>query len=97
MCNVRINVLDLSKQKQPNMSVRKRIARTSTNHIFVDYNGQSYMLETGSFQTKAIVYETKKKLLSGKLTMPDIGEKRGLGTILIICSRGKDGLQFSWI
>jgi hypothetical protein len=79
------------------MAVRRPTSRTSTNHIFVEYNGQRFMLESGAFQTKSIIYRVKKKLLSGKLSIPNLGEKRGVRTILITCSTGKNGLVFSWL
>ena len=72
------------------MGVRNSRPRTSTNHIFVKYNGQQFMLITGSFQTKNILYSTKKKLLSGKLLIPDV-ETGPLNTILITCSKKSDG------
>ena len=77
------------------MAVRNSTCRDSKNYIFANYNGQRYMLITGSFQTKPIIYSTRKKLLSGKLSIPqDVNGK----TILITCSKQEDGgLKFELI
>ena len=79
------------------MAIRRPTSRTSTNHIFVSHNEQKFMLELGYFQTKSILYRVKKKILSGKLIVPNLGEKKGMGYILITCSTGENGLKFSWI
>ena len=56
------------------------------------------MLQVGAFQTKAIVYSTKKKLLSGMIQIPQIENPKSLETILITCSKAADGgLKFQWI
>ena len=56
------------------------------------------MLQTGSFQTKAIVYSTKKKLLAGKIEIPLIENPKNLDTILITCSNSNEGgLKFEMI
>ena len=80
------------------MAVRNSRPRTQTNHIFVKHNNQLFMLETGSFQTKAIIYSTKKKLLAGKIEIPILENPKNLGTILITCSKlNEGGLKFDII
>ncbi len=80
------------------MAVRNSRPRTSTNHVSVTYNNQRYMLWCGSFQTMAIVYATKKKLLAGKIEIPFIENPKNLSTILITCSKKNEGgLKFDMI
>ena len=80
------------------MSVRNSIPRTQTNFIFVKHNNQRFMLQTGDFQVKSIVYSTKKKLLAGKIEIPLIENPKNLDTILITCSKKNEGgLKFDMI
>ena len=78
------------------MGVRNSRPRTETNYIFAEYNGKHFMLFVGVFQTKAIIYETRKKLLNGKIEIPVLENPKNLTTILITCSR-EDGLKFDMI
>ena len=78
------------------MAVRNSRPRTSTNYIFAEYNSKRFMLTTGAFQTKEIIYETRKKLLKGKIQVPNLENPKNLTTILITCSR-EDGLKFEMI
>jgi hypothetical protein len=56
------------------------------------------MLDTGAFQTKSIVYSTKKDLLNGKIEIPKIENPKNLSTILITCcKKDEGGLKFAWI
>lgn len=71
------------------------MARTSTNHIFAKYNNQRFMLCTGSFQTKEILYRTRKKLLSGKIEIPIFDNPKNKA-ILITCSKDEP-LKFELI
>jgi hypothetical protein len=80
------------------MATRNSRPRTQTDYIFANYNNQRFMLQVGAFQTKAIVYSTKKKLLSGMIQIPQIENPKSLETILITCSKAADGgLKFQWI
>ncbi len=80
------------------MAVRNQQTRTSTNYIFVKYNNQDFMLKIGAFQTMAVVYSTKRKLLSGKIEVPFIDNPKNLKTILITCSKENEGgLKFDII
>jgi hypothetical protein len=80
------------------MAVRNSRPRTQTNYIFVKHNNQRFMLQTGAFQVKAIVYSTKKKLLAGKIEIPVIENPKNLDTILITCSKSNEGgLKFDMI
>ena len=74
------------------MAVRNSRPRIQTDHIFAEYNHQRFMLCLGSFQTKEILYSTRKKLLTGKIEIPTINNPQGK-TILITCSK-EDGLKF---
>lgn len=71
------------------MATRNSRPRTSTNHIFAEYNSQRFMIDIGPFQTKAIIYSTRKKLLAGKIEIPKIDNPKGLNTILITCCKKK--------
>lgn len=80
------------------MAVRNSRPRTQTDHIFSQYDGKRFMLTTGSFQSKAIIYTTNKKLLAGKIEIPYLDNPKCLTTILIICSKKEDGgLKFEMI
>ncbi len=72
------------------------MARTQTNHIFAKYKNQRFMLCTGPFQTKAILYSTRKKLLSGKIEIPILDNPKNLDAILITCSKDEP-LKFEMI
>ena len=76
------------------MAVRNSTSRTSKNYIFADYNGQRFMLCLGSFQTKQILYSTRKKLLEGKIELPELDNINR--TILITCSKDEP-LKFELI
>lgn len=78
------------------MSVRNSRPRTQTNHIFAEYNNQRIMLCLGSFQTKEILYSTRKKLLSGKIEIPILDNPKNLTTIMITCSKDEP-LKFEWL
>lgn len=78
------------------MAVRNSRPRQSKDYVFADYNGQRFMLVTGSFQTMAIVYYTRKKLLQGKLNIPIVENPKNLTTMLITCSIDEN-LKFDWI
>lgn len=77
------------------MGARNKKSRASRNYMFANFNGQRFMLETGPFQTMNVVYKTKKKLLAGKLSIPNMPDRGSRTTILITC--GEDRLDFSWI
>lgn len=80
------------------MAVRNSRPRTQTDHIFVNYDGKRFMLTVGSFQTKDILYATKKKLEAGKIEVPTLDNHKNLSTILITCSKKEDGgLKFDMI
>ncbi len=80
------------------MAVRNSTSRTTTNYIFAKYDGQSFMLTLGSFQTKDILYSTRKKLLGGKIEIPKLEKTANKTTILITCSKQSDGgLKFDLI
>ena len=80
------------------MAVRNSRPRTQTNYIFVEHNGKRFMLQTGAFQVKAIIYQTKKKLLDGKIEIPVIDNPKNLDTILITCCKvNEGGLKFDMI
>jgi len=70
------------------MAVRNSRPRTQDNYIFVNYNGQRFMLQAGSFETKDIIYGIKKKLLRGKIEIPLLQNPRNL-TILITCNKNE--------
>jgi hypothetical protein len=74
------------------MAVRNSRPRVQCDYIFADYKEQRFMLCLGSFQTKGILYTTRKKLLDGKIEIPFIENPQGK-TILITCSK-EDGLKF---
>jgi len=78
------------------MSVRNTTSRTSTNYIFANYNNQRFMLTIGRFQTKSILYSTRKKLLLGKIEIPVLDNPKNLTTILITCSKDEP-LKFEFI
>jgi hypothetical protein len=66
------------------------VKQEKKEYTFVQYDGQRFMLRTGPFQPKSILYQTKKKLLSGKIDVPTLSLGEFL-TILITCSKLKDG------
>jgi len=78
------------------MGARNSRPRTQKDYIFATYNDKQYMLITGAFQTNAIIYYTRKKLLNGKLDIPFLENPKNLTTILITCSK-EDGLKFQMI
>lgn len=80
------------------MAVRNSRPRTQSNHISVTYNGQRFMLLVGDFQSKQIIYSTKKKLLEGKIEIPKLDNPKNLSCILITCAKKNEGgLKFEMI
>jgi hypothetical protein len=80
------------------MAVRNSRPRTQDDYIFANYNEQRFMLNIGAFQTKAILYSTRKRLLNGKIEIPNMDNPKKLGTILITCcKKDEGGLKFAWI
>jgi hypothetical protein len=77
------------------MAARSSRPRTQTDYIFVNYNNQRFMLQAGSYQSKSIIYSVKKKLLAGKIEIPELEKPKSLNTILITCCKvSEGGLKF---
>ena len=78
------------------MAVRNSTARTTKNYLSVTYEGQNFMLTLGDFQTKSILYSTKKKLINGKIDIPNMENPKNLSCIQITCTKGEP-LKFNYI
>lgn len=70
--------------------------RSSRNYCFAQYNNQRFMFRIAPMSTKSNMYYIRKKLLAGKLSIPEMPPcpPNSTNTILITC--GKD-LQFDWV
>jgi hypothetical protein len=78
------------------MAVRNQHTRTSTNNVMFTFNKVIVtLLSDDNSIYKSKLYSIKNKILSGKITIPDISTKTGISPFLLgYCSN--DEVRFVW-